>query len=162
MSFSLLGALFAAACVHIIDPREAANTDVGLQVWVQVAPLTLSMRDTVTRLRIRVYAKNPGRDTIRVANGGLPCTQPLDPVTGQGLEFSARMAEDNNELNAGPPQDLCGTSLLVFSPRRQRSYDFRLSMKEWQAGWPVVAKEYRVRSFFAGYEGYQAVVTVTP
>jgi hypothetical protein len=156
----LLAALFGVACVHIIDPREAANTDAGLQVWVQVSPLTISLRDTVTRLRIRVYAKNPGRDTVFVENGGPPCSTPLDPATGQGLLFSARIVDDNDELHAGPPHDSCGTA-LVFAPRRQRTRDFFVTMRDWRASYTVVAKEYRVRSYFAGYEGYQAVITVT-
>jgi hypothetical protein len=161
MSFLLLGALLMA-CVQIIDPREAANTDVGLQVWVQVAPATLSIRDTLTRVRIRVYAKNPSRDTLRINNGGSPCDTPLDPATSQGVLFSARIVDDDDELNAGPPKDLCGTSSLMFTPRRQRSFDFYVTIKEWKVDYAVVAKEYRVRSYFAGYEGYQALLTVTP
>ena len=162
-SLFLLAAATALACVHIIDPREAANTDVGLQVWAQVSPQTLSITDTVSRLRIRVSAKNPGRDTIRVVNGGLPCSVPLDPVGGQGLEHSMRIADDNHDLNAGPGADVCGTALLIFPPRHTRSIDFYVTIKGWKAGsWPLVAQPYRVRSYFAGYEGYSAAFTLVP
>lgn len=160
-SLFLLAATTALACVHIIDPREAANTDVGLQVWAQVSPLTLSVTDTVSRLRIRVSAKNPGRDTIRVNNGGLPCSAPLDPVDGQGLQHSVRIADANDDLNAGPHGDVCGTALLIFPPRRTRSIDFYVTIKGWKSGgWPLVMQEYRVRSYFAGYEGNSTVFTL--
>ena len=163
MSFFLFAAATALACVHIIDPREAANTDVGLQVWAQVSPLTLSIRDTVTRLRIRVSAKNPGRDTIRVNNGGLPCSATPDPVDGRGLQHSMRIADANEDLNAGPPGDVCGTTLLLFPPRRTRAIDFFVTIKGWKAGpWPLVTQGYRVRSYFAGYEGESAEFTLVP
>jgi len=162
-SFFLLAAATVLACVHIIDPREAANTDVGLQVWAQVSPLTLSITDTVSRLRIRVSAKNPGRDTIRVVNGGLPCSATLDPVIGQGLEHSMRIADGADDLNAGPHGDTCGTLLLIFPPRRSRSIDFYVTIKGWKAGgWPLVTQTYRVRSYFAGYEGYSTIFTLVP
>lgn len=160
---ALVGAAITAACVHIVDPREAANTDVGLQVWAQVTPATLSIRDTVTRLRIRVNVKNPGRDTLRIDNGGLPCSATTDPVDGRGLQHSMRIGDDTDPLDAGPRGDVCGTLLLVFPPRRTRSVDFYVTIKGWRAGgWPVVTEEYRVRSYFAGYEGYSAVFTLIP
>jgi len=68
------------SCVHLIDPRQAANTDIGLQVWVQVLPVEFSTSDTVSRIRIRVSAKNPGQDTIHVDNGGPTCDVQPDPA----------------------------------------------------------------------------------
>lgn len=153
----------AVACAHFIDPREAANTDVGLQVWASVVPTTLSIRDTVSRLRIRISAKNPGQDTVRVDNGGSPCTTPLDPAASRGVQHSMRIADADNDLDAGPRADLCGTTLLIFPPKRTRAVDFYVTIKQWRAGgWPLVARDYRVRSYFAGYEGYSALFTLVP
>lgn len=157
-----LAAALAVACVHLIDPRESANTDIGLQVWAQVTPLEISLTDTVTSVRVRINAKNPGRDTIRVNNGGPPCAMPLDPAQGRYLLHSYRVADDQSELDAGPRGDFCGQTLLIFPPRRTRSVDFRFTMKQWRGGWAVGARQYRMRSYFAGYEGYSGVITVTP
>src|SRR5689334_17038106 len=100
------------ACVHLIDPRTASNTDIGLQVFAQVTPTTLSVEDTVTRLRIRISAKNPGQDTIVVDNGGPTCDVRPDPVDGSGLLQSMRIADDTHQMGAGPGGDLCGNSIL--------------------------------------------------
>lgn len=157
-----IAAALSVACVRLIDPRQAANTDVGLQVWAQTIPTELSIQDTTTIIRIRINAKNPGRDTIKVDNGGPPCAKPLDPVLGQYLMQSMRIADDDNELDAGPRGDACG-ALLVFAPRRTRTVDFFVTLKAWKAGgWPLEAKRYRVRSYFAGYEGYSTVLTLLP
>ena len=162
LASATLAAALALACVHLIDPRQAANTDIGLQVWAQVTPIEISLSDTVTSIRVRVHAKNPGRDTITVNNGGPPCDMTLDPVEGRYLMHSYRIASDLSELDAGPHGDFCGQTLLKFPPRRTRSVDFRFTMKQWRAGWAVTAQEYRMRSYFAGYEGYSGVITVTP
>lgn len=158
-----IAAALSVACVHLIDPRQAANTDIGLQVWAQVVPIEVSVRDTVTRLRIRVSAKNPGRDTIKVNNGGPPCSVPLDPADGRYLMHSMRIADENSDLDAGPGGDVCGQTLLTFPPRRTRSVDFYITMTKWKAGgWPLTPQQYRVRSYFAGYEGYSTVFTLNP
>lgn len=160
---TVIAAAASVACVRFLDPRQAANTDIGLQVWAQVTPIELSVRDTVTRVRVRVVAKNPGRDTIIVNNGGPPCTTPIDPAEGRYLMHSMRIADDNSDLDAGPHGDQCGQSLLTFPPRRSRSVDFIVTVKNWQAGgWPLTPQRYRVRSYFAGYEGYSAVLTLQP
>lgn len=149
--------------MHIIDPREAANTDVGLQVWVTVTPLSLSISDSVTRVRVRVSAKNPGRDTLAIDNGGLPCVLTDDPIDSKGLLHSMRIADDDSEFDAGPRGDVCGTSLLIFPPRRTRQRDFYITTRSWtDSGYPLVARDYRVRSYFAGYEGYSAVLRMVP
>ena len=149
--------------MRLIDPRLAANTDVGLQVWAQVVPTELSLSDTVSRLRIRVTAKNPGQDTIFVDNGGPTCDVQPDPIAGRGLLQSMRIADDTHPLTAGPGGDQCGTTILLFSPKRSRSWDFYVTIKQWKAaGFPAVAQEYRVRSYFAGYEGYSALFKLTP
>ncbi len=151
------------ACVHLIDPRQAANTDIGLQVWAQVTPTSFSVSDTVSRIRIRVSVKNPGQDTVRVDNGGPACDQRPDPVDGRGLLHSMRIGDDTRDLNAGPGADICGTTLLVFPPKRSRSWDFYVSIPQWKAaGYPVLTQEYRARSYFAGYEGYSALFKLTP
>ena len=158
-----LAAAAFVACVDFLDPREAANTDLGLQVWAQVSPIELSVRDTVTRVRIRVSAKNPGRDTITVNNGGPPCSMPLDPAAGRNLMHSMRIADDNSDLDAGPRADLCGQTLLTFPPRRTRSVDFFVTVKRWKdGGWALTPQQYRVRSYFAGYEGYGTVFKLLP
>lgn len=157
-----LAAAHLVACVHLIDPRESANTEIGLQVWAQVTPIEISLRDTVTSIRVRINAKNPGRDTIIVNNGGPPCSIPLDPAQGRYLMHSYRVASELNELDAGPRGDLCGQTLLKFAPRRTRSVDFRFTMKQWRGGWTVGTQQFRVRSYFAGYEGYGGVITVKP
>ncbi len=160
---ALVGVTIVAACVQIIDPRDAANTDAGLQVWAQVSPLTLSIRDTVTRVRIRISAKNPGRDTLHVNNGGMPCSATVDPVDGRGLLHSMRIGNETDPLDAGPRGDVCGTTLAVFPPRRTRAVDFYVTMKGWRSGgWSLAPDEYRVRGFFAGYEGYSTVLTLVP
>jgi hypothetical protein len=162
----LLGAAVVAglsACVRLLDPRLASNTDVGLQVWAQVTPSSFSIQDTVSRIRIRISAKNPGQDTITVENGGPACDQQPDPVDGRGLLFSMRIADNATGNNAGPSADLCGTTILTFPPKKMRSVDFYVTIKSWQAaGIPAVAKEYRVRSYFAGYEGYSAIFKLVP
>ena len=153
----------STACVHLLDPRLTANTDIGLQVWAQVIPIELSVRDSVSRVRVRVSAKNPGRDTIKVDNGGPPCDTPIDPAAGRYLLHSMRIADENSDLNAGPHGDLCGQSLLVFPPRRTRSVDFVVTVKTWRdGGWALTPQRYRVRSYFAGYEGYSTVFTLLP
>jgi hypothetical protein len=153
----------ATACVQLIDPKSAANTDIGLQVWAQVTPVEFSVQDTVSRIRIRISAKNPGTDTIRIENGGPACDQTTDPVDARGLLHSMRIADDARPLEAGPGGDVCGTSFLVFGPKRTRSWDFFVTIPAWRAaGYPVVAQEYRVRSYFAGYEGYSALFKLIP
>ncbi len=162
--FGGLGLVAAlAACVRLIDPRTAANTDIGLQVWVTVTPTQFSISDTASRIRIRVSAKNPGNDTIVVDNGGPACDKQADPLAGRGLLFSMRIGDDTRILDAGPGADICGTTLLLFVPKKSRSWDFYVSMKSWQdAGYPLLAQEYRARSFFAGHEGYSALFKLTP
>ena len=162
LAAALLAAALGVACVHLIDPRETANTDIGLQVWAVVTPIEISLSDTVTSIRVRINAKNPGRDTITVNNGGPPCSITPDPAEGRYLMHSLRVASDANELDAGPRGDFCGATLLKFPPRRTRSVDFRFTMKTWRNGWTVGAQQYRLRSYFAGYEGYSGVITVTP
>lgn len=147
-----------SSCVHLIDPRQAANTDIGLQVWAQVTPTEFPMSDTVSRIRIRINAKNPGQDTILVDNGGPACDIQPDPSAGRGLLHSMRIADDTHQLAAGPGGDLCGTTILKFKPKQTRSWDFYVTMRQWTAaGYPIVTQEYRVRSYFAGYEGYSAL-----
>lgn len=159
----MVGLPALGACVHLIDPRQAANTDIGLQVWAQVTPTVFSISDTVSRIRIRINAQNPGQDTVVVENGGPTCDQRLDPVDGRGLLHSMRIADDTRALNAGPGADICGTTLLIFPPRKMRSWDFFVSVKAWQAGgFPLVTQEYRARSYFAGYEGYSALFRLVP
>lgn len=164
--WAAVGAVLAAgvsACVHLIDPRLAANTDIGLQVWAQVTPSEFSVSDTVSRIRIRINAKNPGQDTITVDNGGPACDMQLDPAAGRGLLQSMRIADDTHQLDAGPGADICGTTTLIFTPKRTRSWDFYVTMKQWKAsGHPIVTQEYRVRSYYAGYEGYSALFKLTP
>jgi hypothetical protein len=151
------------ACVHLIDPATAANTEIGLQVWAQVVPTEFSISDTVSRIRIRVNAKNPSLDTIFVENGGPTCDKQPDPIDGRGLLFSMRIADDTHLLDAGPGKDLCGTTILKFVPRKTRTWDFYVTMPEWKAaGYPIVTGEYRARSFFAGYEGYSALFKLVP
>jgi hypothetical protein len=94
-----------SACVHLIDPATAANTEIGLQVWAQVVPTEFSISDTVSRIRIRINAKNPGNDTILVENGGPACDKQPDPIDGVGLLFSMRIGDDNHLLDAGPGAD---------------------------------------------------------
>jgi hypothetical protein len=152
-----------SACVHLVDPRQAANTDIGLQVWAQVVPVEFSVQDTTSRIRIRINAKNPGQDTIRVDNGGPACDKQPDPAAGRGLLFSMRIADDTHLLDAGPGADLCGTTILIFVPKKTRSWDFYVSMADWKAsGIPLVTQEYRARSYFAGYEGYSALFKLVP
>jgi hypothetical protein len=157
----LVGAL--TACVHLIDPATAANTDIGLQVYVTVTPTELRISDTTSYIRIRVTAKNPGSDTVRVVNGGPACDKTPDPIDGTGLLWSMRIADESHVVDAGPGGDVCGMIPLTFLPKKPRSFDFFVSAKSWQAsGFPIVAKEYRARSFFAGYEGYSALFRVVP
>jgi hypothetical protein len=157
------GVAALSACVHLIDPRGAANTDIGLLVWAQVSPVTLSVSDTVTRIRVRINAKNPGQDTIRVDNGGPACDQQPDPVDGRGLLHSMRIGDDDHALDAGPGGDICGTTILTFVPKKTRSWDFYVTVNSWKAsGRPLKIQEYRVRSFFAGYEGYSALFNLVP
>jgi hypothetical protein len=152
-----------SACVHLIDPRQAANTDIGLQVWAQVTPTELSVSDTISRIRIRINAKNPGQDTILVDNGGPTCDVQPDPAAGRGLLQSMRIADDTHQLAAGPGGDICGTTTLKFTPKKTRSWDFYVGIKQWKSGgYQVVTKEYRVRSYFAGYEGYSALFKLVP
>ena len=130
------------ACVHLIDPREAANTDIGLQVWAQVTPTEFSVSDTISRIRIRINAKNPGQDTIDVDNGGPTCDVQPDPATGRGLLQSMRIADDTHQMDAGPGADICGTTTLRFVPKKTRSWDFYVSMKQWRAsGRPPLTQE---------------------
>jgi hypothetical protein len=151
------------SCVHLIDPRQAANTDIGLQVWAQVTPTEFSVSDTTSRIRIRINAKNPGQDTIVVDNGGPTCDVQPDPSAGRGLLQSMRIADDTHQLTAGPGADLCGTTTLIFTPKKTRSWDFYVTMKQWKAGgYPLVTQEYRIRSYFAGYEGYSALFKLVP
>jgi len=162
----LVGAIVASAlgaCVHLIDPRTASNTDIGLQVWVQVTPAEFSVSDTVNRIRIRINAKNPGQDTIVVDNGGPGCDRQPDPAVGRGLEHSMRIGDDAHPLDAGPSGDVCGNTFLKFPPKKTRPFDFYVSIAEWKRqGFKVVTQEYRIRSYFAGYEGYSALFKLIP
>jgi hypothetical protein len=151
--------LLCACADNIVGP----NTDVGLSVWAEVAPSSLSVSDTAGALRIRVFVGNRTIREIRVISGGPPYVFTDDPAMSKGLWGSIRIANDSDPLHAGPSMDLWGDSLYVFPPL-YRVYDEEiLTLKEWKTrGWPLTPGRYRVRSWFNAREGKSADFTLTP
>jgi hypothetical protein len=155
-----LAMLALAGCA---DRIAAPNTDLGLTVWAEVSPTSISVRDTTSVLRIRVYAGNPSVEEIRIRSGGPPYTSTGDPSQSKGLASSFRIGTPDNLLNAGPNTDWFGDSVYVFPPLRVQYEEKTITLAEWRrGGWPLVPGSYRVRSWFNAREGRDATLTLTP
>jgi hypothetical protein len=149
----------AACSDNIIGP----NTDVGLSVWAEVSPTSVSIRDSTAVLRIRVYVSNTSIVEIRVVSGGPPYRFTADPDRSQGLWGSYRIANDVDPLNAGPSVDWWGDSVYVFTARHTDYNERLVSLSDWKAGgWTLAPGRYRVRSWFNGREGKSATFDLTP
>lgn len=160
ITLALVALLALGAC---FDRISAPNTDVGLSVWAGVAPATLSVRDSMIPIHIRVYIANPSSEEIRVVSGGPPYRFTSDPAQSKGLIGSFRIARDTNQLNAGPNTDWWGQPEYVFAPRSVQASERVLTLAEWKkGGWPVVPGVYRVRGWFNGREGKEARLILTP
>lgn len=150
------------ACGDTASPRLDPNTPAGLRVWVEARPNQLSMRDTLATARVRIVAVNPGRDTIRLP-GGPPYIFTPDPRDSQGIEQSFRIARDTNTINAGPGVDFWGQPEYVFPPSAVNVAEYVLSLKVWRAGgWALSPGTYRLRGYFNGMEGAEALLTIVP
>jgi hypothetical protein len=148
----------AVACSDAVGP----NTDVGLSVWTEVEPSSVSIRDTAAVLRIRVYVANPSFVEIRV-KGGPPYGGGWDPSTSQGLWGSVRIANDSSEFNAGPNVGWWGQPVYIFRPRSRQYSEMLVSLqKDWKAGgWPLVPGRYRARGWMNTREGRSAEFVLT-
>ena len=161
----------AFACIAIIcgglscesPVAPTPNTTIGLRVWAEVAPATLSIRDTAAVLRIRVYVENPAGDTLRVRSGAPPFIFTSDPTRSQGLKVSFRIASATDSLNAGPNTDYWGDSVYVFPPHDVEYTEATVSIHQWRvAGWPLVPGHLRLRAWFNGHEGSSAPFQLVP
>jgi hypothetical protein len=141
----------------------APNTAIGLRVWADVAPSTVSIGDGTATLRIRVYVENPSGHTLRVRSGGPPYTFTSDPAKSRGLEQSFRIASATDSLNAGPAMDYWGDSVYAFPPHATRYSEATISIRDWRAGgWSATPGSFRVRSWFNGHEGSSAPFRLVP
>jgi hypothetical protein len=149
------------SCESPVAPKP--NTPIGLRVWTEVAPTSLSIGDSTATLRIRVYVENPAGDTLRVRSGGPPYIFTSDPAQSQGLEESFRIASATDFLNAGPDTDYWGDSVYVFPPHDMEYTEAVVSIRQWRAGgWPLIPGPLRVRSWFNGREGSSASFQLVP
>jgi hypothetical protein len=145
------------------DSIIGPNTDVGLSVWAEVSPTSVSIRDSTTVLRMRVYVGNASYHEIQVVSGGPPYRFTGDPNRSQGLWGSLRIATDADPLNAGPNTDWWGDSVYVFAPRHAEYNETLVTLRDWRAGgWVVAPGRYTVRSWFNAREGKSAAFILTP
>jgi hypothetical protein len=163
-SAPLAAAAFALPCRDADAPAVGpVRGAAGLRVWAEVRPGVLSVHDSVTTLRIRVYAANPSYDALRVASGGPPYRLTPDPTQSRGLAQSVRIADATRPLHAGPETDFWGDSVHVFGPRETQYREFPVTLRSWRAGgWAAAPGEYRVRGYFNGHEGTSATLVLTP
>jgi hypothetical protein len=155
--------LLTAALTACSDGILAPNTDVGLSVWAEVSPASLSIRDTLTPLRIRVYVANKSNHAISVVGGGPPYVFTNDPTASHGLWGSYRIANSADPLHAGPSVDWFGQPVYTFSARNAVYNETKLTLHEWKSGgWPLTPGVYWVRSWFNAREGRNAAFAITP
>jgi hypothetical protein len=145
------------------DSIAGPNTDVGLSVWAEALPASISIQDSTTPISLRVYVANPSYHVIRVVGGGPPYVSTGDPARTVGMWGSMRIGTDTNPLNAGPNADWFGDSVYVFAPRRIQYNERRITLRDWRAGgWAVLPGIYRVRGWFNAREGKSALLTLVP
>jgi hypothetical protein len=132
-------------------------------VWAEVSPARLSIGDSTAVLRVRIYAQNPGPDSLRLRSGGPPYVFTADPAESRGLEQSFRIASTGDSLNAGPGTDYWGDSVYVFAPREGQYSEAVIRLRDWRVrGYPLAPGTLRVRSYFNGREGSGATFTLVP
>ncbi len=156
--------LGVTSCVEATAPAERpANVASGLRVWATVSPASVSVRDSTRSISIRVYARNPGRDTLRIVSGGPPYVFTTDPRDSRGLSYQFRTANAADQLNAGPNADYWGQPEYVFAPHTTWYVEYRFSISSWRAGnWATTPGVYSVRSFYNGLEGEPAGFRLLP
>ena len=153
-------AMAATGCTDAFAP--APNTDVGLYVWAEVTPATLSIRDSTTEIHVRIYVRNPSGSEIRVVSGGPPYTFTTDPARSRGLWGSFRVACAEAPLNCGPNTDFFGDSVYVFPPHQTDFSGAKFTLKSWaNGGWPIAVRAYHIRGWFNGREGASATLNIT-
>lgn len=158
-----VAAIAAIALLGSCDNTLEPNTDVGLRVWADVSPRILSIRDTAATLRIRVYVENGSSQEITVVSGGPPYRFTDNPVKSNGLWGSARIANSNEPLNAGPNVDWWGDSVYTFRPKSRDYNELTVSLKYWRdGGWPLIPGQYTVRAWFNAREGGSAAFVLRP
>lgn len=159
----LLACTLLAACDSPTGPLARPNTDVGLAVWADVQPALVSIRDPSAAIRIRIFARNPSGDTLRIRSGGPPYVFTSDPTKSRGLEESFRIAKGTDSLHAGPSIDYWGNSEYVFAPRKTEHTEEIITLRSWrQERWPLSPGTYQVRSYYNGREGRPARFIVRP
>ena len=99
------------------DLPSAPNTDLGLIVWAQVSPATVSASDSGATLHLRVCARNPSSHIINVP-GGPPYAFSTDPASSRNIWGSLRIANNTSALNAGPNVDWWGQHVCAFTPHQ--------------------------------------------
>ncbi|PYO80208.1 MAG: hypothetical protein DMD63_01880 [Gemmatimonadetes bacterium] len=142
---------FLLGCSDVIGP----NTDVGLSVWADVSPTFLSIRDTITPIRIRVYVSNTTGHEIRVVSGGPPYVFTSDPARNSGTWGSFRITKNDSLINWGPGIDWWGDSVYVFRAHYTEYNEEVVTLAKWK-GWNLAPGLYRVRSWFNTREGRSA------
>jgi hypothetical protein len=156
----LVVASLAAGCDSPVAPP---NTDVGLRVWAEVRPTSVSVRDAGAVLRVRVNVRNSSLREIRVISGGPPYVFTSDPAESRGLWGSFRIACESSPLNCGPSIDWWGDSVYVFAPRTTQVDEAVITLRSWQErGWALRPGQYRVRAWFNGREGESASLVLLP
>ncbi len=161
MRFTFLGLtlLLVAACGDTLAP----NTDVGLRVWADVQPSSVSISNPSASLRIRVYVANPTSHAIQVVSGGPPYVFTGDPSASRGLWGSFRIANNQSPLNAGPNTDWWGQPEYHFAPKSAVYDEKVITLRDWRAGgWDLSPGRFRVRSWFNGREGESDEFVLTP
>jgi hypothetical protein len=161
VAFALAIASASSSCDSPIAPEP--NTSIGLRVWAEVIPTTLSISDTAARIRVRVYAQNPTSDSLSIISGGPPYIFTSDPTRSQGLEQGFRIASATDSLNAGPYRDYWGQPVYKFGPREGTYTEAVLGVRDWLAGgWSLAPGTLTVRAYFNGKEGSSVSLHVIP
>ena len=135
------------------NPMEP-NTDIGFRVWADVAPRSVSLRDTTIALRIRVYVANPTNHEIRVMTAS-------DPSKSVGLWGRYRIMDPSGAMRGGPATDWFGQSEYVIGPRKSDYLESFVPLKAWIKG-DLKVGTYTIRAWFNTREGESVRFTVTP
>lgn len=161
MRLFVLTAISLALVASCSDLPSAPNTDLGLVVWTQVSPTTVSASDFGATLHLRVYARNPSSHIITVP-GGPPYVFSTDPANSENIWGSLRIANSTSALNAGPNVDWWGQHEYVFPPRQTQHREMVVTVHQWRSGgWAFAPGVYRIRGWFNAHEGASATLVIT-
>lgn len=155
-----------AACAGVLSCTEAfepVNVDPGLNVWAEVSPAMLSIKDANRPIEVRLNVRNPTGREMRISSGGPPYVFDRNPALSKGLWGSFRIGCPEAPLNCGPNTDWFGDSVFVLPARQTVADKATFTLKEWyDGGWPITVRVYHIRVWFNGREGASATLNIVP